>query len=87
MRQLLPFVTGVLTLVVMWLAGSRRTSAWVVGLVNQVLWIAFIVVFEAWGLLPLSIALIFIYGRNLLRWRREDQEATAYTGNALEDYP
>lgn len=71
MRQMLPFATGCLTLVGMWLAGNKRTAAWAVGLVNQALWFAFIVVFEAWGLLPLSVALTLIYARNLIRWRED----------------
>jgi hypothetical protein len=36
-----------------------------------VLWLWFIVAFAAWGLLPLSLALIVTYTRNLIRWRRE----------------
>lgn len=68
--QLLPAATSVLTLAAMWLAGSKRSIGWVVGLVNQVLWAATIVVFEVWGLVPLTAALTVIYSRNLVRWRR-----------------
>lgn len=71
LRQALPFATGMLTLTAMWLAGSKRTAAWGVGLANQGLWAAFIVVFEAWGLAPLTVALTVIYSRNLLRWRAD----------------
>ena len=67
--QLLPFATGCMTLVAMWLAGSRRALGWAVGLANQGLWLAFIVSFEAWGLLPLTVALTVVYARNLHRWR------------------
>lgn len=73
--QLLPFATGCMTLVAMWLSGSKRSAGWAVGLANQVLWAWFIVAFEAWGLAPLTVALTFIYARNLIRWRREDREA------------
>jgi hypothetical protein len=72
MIQILPFVTGALTIVAMWLAGNKRTEAWVVGLVNQGLWVATVVVFEAWGLLPLTVFLTFTYARNLVRWRGEE---------------
>lgn len=71
MRQIIPFATGALTLVAMWLAGSKRTAAWAVGLANQTLWGLTIVVFEVWGLAPLTIALTVIYTRNLIRWSRE----------------
>lgn len=71
MRQLLALSTSILTLVGIWLVGNKDPRGWVVGLGNQVLWISFIVVFQAWGLLPLTVALIVAYTRNLLRWRRE----------------
>lgn len=72
--QLLPFVTGCVTLVAMWLSGSKRSAGWAVGLANQGLWVWFIVSFEAWGLLPLTVALTFVYARNLLRWRADERQ-------------
>lgn len=74
MRQGIALLTSVVTLTGMWLAGSHRWQGWLVGLLNQILWLAFIVAFAAWGLLPLCAALIVIYGRNLLRWRAEERE-------------
>ena len=69
-RQLVALATSVLTLIGMWLAGNRRASGWLVGLVNQALWFGFIVAFDAWGLLPLNAALIVVYSRNLRKWRQ-----------------
>jgi len=74
MRQLIPFVTGALTLVGMWRAGSKKTDAWIIGLVNQGFWALTIVVFGVWGLAPLTAALTVIYARNLIRWSRESNE-------------
>ena len=74
--QVLPFATGCLTLIAMWLAGSKRTAAWTVGLINQVLWAATIVVFGVWGLAPLTAALTVIYARNLWRWSKTDDGDT-----------
>lgn len=71
MKQLIPLATSIMTLVGMWLAGNKDPRAWMVGLANQVLWFTFIVMFAAWGLLPLMVALIIVYSRNLVRWRRE----------------
>lgn len=73
LHQLLPLLTGIVTLVAMWLAGSGRWTGWALGLANQVLWLAFIIVFDAWGLLPLLVALVVVYTRNLVRWRRDDR--------------
>lgn len=74
MRQLIPFVTGALTLVGMWRAGSKKTDAWVIGLVNQLFWALTIIVFGVWGLAPLTAALTVIYARNLIRWSRESNQ-------------
>lgn len=71
MRQVLAFATSTMTLTGMWLAGSHRWQGWAVGLGNQALWLATIVAFDVWGLLPLSLALTVVYSRNLLRWRSE----------------
>lgn len=72
MRQLVPLATSIVTLWGMYEAGSKRSRGWAIGLANQALWLAFIVAFGAWGLLPLSAALTVIYGRNLVRWRRDE---------------
>jgi len=70
-RQLIPLALSFLTLYAMWQIGNKRVFAWVIGLINQGLWVTFIVLFDAWGLLPLSIALTIVYARNLILWRRE----------------
>lgn len=79
-RQLLPFVTGMVTLIGMWAAGSHRSWSWALGIANQGLWFAFIVAFGAWGLLPLNVALVVVYSRNLVKWRREARVLDATFG-------
>ena len=71
MRQLLPLALSVVTVVQMWKVGDRKVWAWSLGLANQALWLVFIVVFGAWGLLLLNGALVVTYTRNLMKWRRE----------------
>lgn len=71
MRQAIALATSVVTLWGMWVIGNHSWKGWAIGLGNQALWLLFIVSFGAWGLLPLSLALIVTYTRNLLRWRRE----------------
>jgi uncharacterized membrane protein YesL len=72
-RQMLSLITAVLTRWGMWLAGNKRSAGWIVGLVNQVFWLATIIAFGVWGLLPLTGALTVVYSRNLLKWRREEK--------------
>ena len=51
------------------LAGNKDIRAWYVGLGAQVLWITFSITSEAWGLLPLAVALVFIYTRNIFKYK------------------
>lgn len=68
-RQIVALATSALTLYGMWLAGSHNWKGWLVGLLNQAVWFAFIVAFGAWGLLPLNVALVVVYSRNIAKWR------------------
>lgn len=67
--QALPLLLSAVTIVGMWKVGEKKSVGWTIGLANQALWAVFIVAFEAWGLVPLCAALVFVYSRNLLRWR------------------
>ena len=69
MDQVVALATSLGTLAMMWLAGRKKAAAWVVGLLNQGLWVTFIILFQAWGLIPLTAALTLIYARNLWLWR------------------
>lgn len=68
--MLLDWVLSAGTLTMMWLAGNRNPWAWRIGLANQVLWTTFAVQKEAWGLLPLTAALVVVYARNLVKWSK-----------------
>lgn len=70
MRLVLPITISILTIVAMILLGNKSRWGWIVGLFNQVLWITFAIWFKAWGLLPLTFVLIFVYTRNLYKWNR-----------------
>ena len=73
MKQYIPWATSIVTLYGMYVVSKKLWWGWLVGLVNQALWITFAVMFRAWGLLPLSAALIVIYTRALFAWRRDDE--------------
>lgn len=68
MKQILPVMLSVFTIIGMWLIGNKNKLGWVVGLLNQSLWVTFAVIFKAWGLLPLTVVLIVVYTRNLYKW-------------------
>lgn len=71
MIQLIPLATSVVTVCGMWLAGNKNVWGWYLGIANQALWLTFIITFDAWGLLPLLVVLLFVYSRNVFRWKRE----------------
>lgn len=71
MTTALSLLTSVLTLTGIWLVSKKRWEGWAVGLANQTLWLALIVVTQAWGLLLLAGALVVIYSKALVTWRRE----------------
>ena len=63
------WVLSVLTIAVMWLAGSKRIEAWWISLGNQCLWLAWIVKSGNWGLLPMNLCMFVVAIRNLRAWR------------------
>lgn len=69
LKLVISTATSVVTLFAMWVIGAKKWYGWAMGLANQALWVTFAVLFKAWGLLPLTAALIVVYSRNLLAWR------------------
>lgn len=69
--KFLPWVLSANTLYVMFLAGNKRKYAWLLGLAGQLLWLVWIVLVQAWGLLPMNIGLWIVYYRNHLKWRTQ----------------
>lgn len=69
-RVYLPWLLSALTVYSAWLAGGLNRYAWAVSLVNQLLWLIWIVASQAWGLLPMNAVLWIVYTRNHLKWRR-----------------
>jgi hypothetical protein len=68
-RNYLPWLLSAITIWMTVLAGNKHPSAWLIGLVNQGLWLLWIFVSSAWGLLPMNLALWVVYGRNHIKWR------------------
>lgn len=64
----LPYLLSALTIYTMFLAGNKRKGAWLVGLANQLLWLAWIILTHSWGLIPMNLALWVVYTRNYIKW-------------------
>lgn len=70
-EQHLPWLLSAITIWTMFLAGDKKRHTWLVGLCNQALWLVWIMAAEAWGLIPMNVALWVVYARNHLKWRLE----------------
>jgi hypothetical protein len=69
-RDYLPWPLSAITIYMTILAGNKSRNAWLYGLVNQALWLLWILTTGAYGLLPMNAALWLLYGRNHLKWSR-----------------
>lgn len=73
----LQLVISCITIWMTLMAGNKHPKAWLVGLLNQGLWITMIVWTEAWGLVPLCLAMCVVYYRNHRKWRMDQLAAKA----------
>lgn len=64
----LPWLLSAITIYMTLLAGNLNRWAWAVGLGNQALWMLWIVSAQAWGFIPLNLALWIVYARNHMKW-------------------
>ena len=71
--DMIPWVTSAGTLLAVWLNGRNARLSWKVSLLNQAVWFGFIVTYDAWGLLPLTLALSAIFVDHLWRTREVAQ--------------
>lgn len=67
----MPWLLSAITIWTMFLAGDHHKKTWQLGLVNQALWLIWIIAIGAWGLLPMNLALWIVYTRNHLKWNAE----------------
>jgi hypothetical protein len=69
-KTILPYVLSAITIYTMFLAGGKKKYAWLVGLLNQALWLIWIVTIHEWGLIPMNVALWVVYTRNYMKWNK-----------------
>lgn len=68
-----PWIMSTITLYMTFLQGRKTWKAWAVGLVNQLLWLGFILTTQTWGLLLLNAGLWYLYVRNLIIWYDDEK--------------
>lgn len=70
-QDYLPWLLSAITIYMTVLAGNKNRHAWAWGLLNQALWLVWIVSAQAWGLLPMNAVLWIVYARNHFKWKSE----------------
>jgi len=68
----LPWLLSGLSIYIQWQLGNKKSSAWIVSLVCQCLWLVWIFTVQKWGFLPLNISLWILSIRNYWKWRNAD---------------
>ena len=53
----------------LFLAGSRRSAGWAIGLGAQVLWLVYAITTKQYGFVVSAFAYGFVYARNLRKWK------------------
>lgn len=56
------------------LLGERKTSAWLVGVAQQFLWITYALVTTQYGFIISAVIFTVINARNYVKWRQLDRE-------------
>lgn len=74
MIQILGWVISTISIAAMELHIRKRWYGWAISLFNQVLWIIYIVGMEAWGLLPLWLAIVIQAIRGMVKWYEEEHK-------------
>lgn len=73
MNPLWSWVLTAIGLTGAWLVGRKRRAGFLVGVGNQVTWIAYALSTSQFGFLPASVLWAAVYFNNWRRWRREAQ--------------
>lgn len=66
----LPWLISCISMYVMWQIGNQKHNAFLIGLVNQILWFWWQYEIKAWGLMPLWSVMCIIYTRNYFKWKK-----------------
>ncbi len=69
--EFLPWVLSASTTYAAMMAGDKHRHAWSFGILNQAVWLVWIVMSETWGMMPMNVALTAMCIRNHIRWARD----------------
>lgn len=73
----LDWLTGLVTLIGVYFTGKKRWFGQAIQFISQIFWAALIVQRGLWGLVPLEVALFYLYARNTWIWYKEEENVRA----------
>lgn len=71
----------------LWVSGQNPRSGWIYGIACQALWVSYGLAIDQPGIVALSFVFVFIYSRNLHRWRRTDFRLIRKVASASKSAP
>ena len=66
----MPWLMSCITILHSWMVGNKDRRGWAIALVNQFLWLTWIILSGTWGFLILNLFLWYVYTRNYIKWSR-----------------
>jgi hypothetical protein len=72
--DILPWLLSAATILYLWLMGNKNQLGLTIGMAMQFAWVYFYAYTRQWGLIPLSVFIVIVLGRNLILWRRQEYE-------------
>jgi hypothetical protein len=69
--EYMPWLLSAVTIWMTLLAGKMHPKTWLVGLLNQLLWLIWVLLSGTVGLLPLNAVLWWVYWRNNRLWNKK----------------
>lgn len=68
------YLLSIVSLVTLWLIGNKNKAGFILGLLNQILWIWYALMLKQYGLLVGVMAYAVIYIRNLIKWNKDEKD-------------
>lgn len=79
-ENVLPWFMSCITIYQIYMTGNKHPNSWIVMLVNQCLWLLWIIVGQHWGLILMNIALWVVAIRNHRKWNSDTSATTQKHG-------
>ena len=67
------YTMSALSIAMIWLMGNKWKYAPIIGLINQIFWVIYVIDRSEYGLMPMAVAYTIIHARNCYKWLKEKE--------------